>query len=87
MAEAPVTLPHQPDDGAEYRFCPRCGRDLQRRLLKAIAAYHSFIFFDTVYIGGGNAKHVDPDVLPENARIVDNTAGILGGVRLWDMDH
>lgn len=30
-----MTLPHQPDDGAEYRFCPRCGRDLQRRLLKA----------------------------------------------------
>jgi polyphosphate glucokinase len=58
----------------------------QRRLVKAIAAYHSFLFFDTIYIGGGNAKHVDPAILPANARIVENTAGILGGVRLWDMD-
>lgn len=58
----------------------------QRRLVKAIAAYHAFLFFDTIYIGGGNAKHVDPSILPPNARIVDNTAGILGGVRLWDMD-
>lgn len=59
----------------------------RRRLLKAIDAYHSFIFFDTIYIGGGNAKHVDPDMLPAHARLVDNTAGITGGVRLWDMDH
>ncbi len=59
----------------------------QRRLVKAIAAYHSFIFFDTIYIGGGNAKHVNAEVLPENARLVDNSAGITGGVRLWDLDH
>jgi len=58
----------------------------RRRLVKAIAAYESFLFFDTIYIGGGNAKHVDPAMLPENARIVDNTAGITGGVRLWEMD-
>ncbi|MEI6231387.1 MAG: ROK family protein, partial [Actinomycetes bacterium] len=58
----------------------------RRRLLKAIDAYYSFLFFDTIYIGGGNAKHVDPSTLPQNARIVDNTAGITGGVRLWELD-
>jgi polyphosphate glucokinase len=57
-----------------------------RRVAKAIAAYDRFLFFDTVYVGGGNAKHLDPDQLPTHARIVDNTAGIVGGVRLWDLD-
>ena len=58
-----------------------------RRVIKAIAAYERFLFFDTLYIGGGNAKHLDPDQLPIHARIVDNTAGIVGGVRLWELDN
>jgi polyphosphate glucokinase len=58
----------------------------RRRVLKAIVAYEKFLFFDTLYIGGGNAKHLDPEQLPTHAVIVDNTAGIVGGVRLWDLD-
>ncbi len=57
-----------------------------KRVVKAIAAYERFLFFDTIYLGGGNAKHLDPEQLPTHARIVDNTAGIVGGVRLWDLD-
>jgi polyphosphate glucokinase len=57
-----------------------------RRVTRAISAYERFLFFDTVYIGGGNAKHLDPEQLPTHARIVANTAGIVGGVRLWDLD-
>ncbi len=57
-----------------------------RRVLKAIAAYDRFLFFDTVYLGGGNAKHLDPEQLPIHAKVVDNTAGIIGGVRLWHLD-
>ena len=41
---------------------------------------------DHIYIGGGNAKRLDIEQLPTHARIVDNTAGIVGGVRLWDLD-
>jgi polyphosphate glucokinase len=39
-------------------------------------------------IGGGNAELIEPP-LPANVKIVSNTAGITGGVRLWDgrMDH
>ena len=55
-------------------------------MVKAIDAYDRFLFFDTIYIGGGNAKHLDPDQLPYARAIVDNTAGIVGGVRLWDLD-
>jgi polyphosphate glucokinase len=57
-----------------------------KRVVKAIAAYDRFLFFDTIYLGGGNAKHLDPEQLPTHAKVVDNTAGIVGGVRLWDLD-
>ncbi|NND59806.1 MAG: ROK family protein [Gammaproteobacteria bacterium] len=36
-----------------------------------------------LYIGGGNTKKLTVD-LPAGVRRVDNIAGILGGVRLWD---
>jgi polyphosphate glucokinase len=38
---------------------------------------------EVLYLGGGNAKHVDVD-LPDEVRIVPNVAGILGGIRLWE---
>jgi len=37
-----------------------------------------------IYLGGGNARLLDKDDFPENVDIVDNIAGLLGGVRLWD---
>ena len=39
-----------------------------------------------VYVGGGNARHVSIDLGPR-ATTVDNAAGILGGIRLWDPDR
>jgi polyphosphate glucokinase len=36
-----------------------------------------------LYIGGGNAKKLSIE-LPENVKRVDNTAGLLGGVKLWE---
>jgi polyphosphate glucokinase len=59
----------------------------RRRVAKALLAYDRFLFYDTVYVGGGNAKHLDPDDLSRKAMIIPNTAGITGGVRLWDMDN
>jgi polyphosphate glucokinase len=56
------------------------------RVLKALDGYDRFLFYDHVYLGGGNSKHLEATPLPEKATIVPNTAGILGGVRLWDMD-
>jgi polyphosphate glucokinase len=35
-----------------------------------------------IYLGGGNAKKIKGD-MPDNVKIVDNTAGILGGIKLW----
>jgi polyphosphate glucokinase len=54
-----------------------------RRVKRALDCITTLVGFDTLYIGGGNAKHVTLD-LPVNVRLVSNTAGITGGVRLWD---
>ncbi len=58
----------------------------RKRVAKALLAYDRFLFYDTVYVGGGNAKHLDIDELSRKAKIVPNTAGITGGVKLWEMD-
>ena len=55
-----------------------------KRVLKALPAYRRFLFFDKVYIGGGNAKKLPLDELPDYAEVVPNSAGITGGVKVWD---
>jgi polyphosphate glucokinase len=54
-----------------------------RRLGRVLACITTLVGFDTLYIGGGNAKQIELDLGP-NARVVSNEAGITGGVRLWD---
>ncbi len=54
-----------------------------RRVRTAIDFIKTLTSSDTLYIGGGNARHVKLR-LPENVRIVSNEAGITGGIRLWD---
>ena len=49
----------------------------------AVATLDALLFFDHVYIGGGNAARVTVDLGPK-ASLVDNAAGILGGIKLWD---
>jgi polyphosphate glucokinase len=54
-----------------------------RRVRRAVETLDALFFFDHVYIGGGNSVRVTADLGPK-ASIVDNTAGILGGIRLWE---
>lgn len=35
-----------------------------------------------LYLGGGNARLIERD-LPKNVRVVQNVAGLLGGIALW----
>jgi polyphosphate glucokinase len=53
-----------------------------KRVRKAIDTMRALSFFDHCYIGGGNSKHLDGD-LATDVSTVDNTAGILGGIKLW----
>jgi polyphosphate glucokinase len=55
----------------------------QKRVRRAIDTLRTLVNFDHLYIGGGNAKHLEGE-LPADVSLVDNSAGILGGIRLWD---
>jgi len=54
----------------------------QRHVLEAIESLRNLTNFDHLYIGGGNSRLLDIH-LPSDVSVVSNTAGILGGVRLW----
>ncbi len=53
-----------------------------RRLRKAITIVHTLVNYDALYLGGGNAAAIDFD-LPRQVKIVSNSAGITGGIKLW----
>jgi polyphosphate glucokinase len=55
----------------------------EKRVRRAIEVLRALTFFDRCFIGGGNSSRLGPD-LPEGVTIVDNTAGILGGIKLWE---
>jgi polyphosphate glucokinase len=52
------------------------------RVAHAVATLDGLTYFDHLYLGGGNARHVTVDLGPKVSK-VDNLAGILGGIRLW----
>lgn len=53
-----------------------------RRVGIAVQTLDRLTFFDHVYIGGGNSVHVTIDLGPRST-LVDNAAGLEGGVKLW----
>jgi polyphosphate glucokinase len=53
-----------------------------KRARRAVDTLRALSFFDHCYIGGGNSKHLTGD-LADDVSTVDNTAGILGGIKLW----
>ena len=60
------------------------------RVRKAINQLDLMLYFDHLYIGGGNARRVKRDDLGDvldKTTVVDNSAGILGGIRLWEGHH
>ena len=56
-----------------------------KRVGKVIAILNSLTNFDHLYIGGGNASHIEGP-LPEHVTIVSNDAGMTGGIALWRDD-
>ncbi len=57
-----------------------------KRVRRAIVAFDEMLYFDHLYVGGGNAKHLAPADIGPRGEIIANTAGIIGGVRVWDLD-
>ena len=54
-----------------------------KRVQRVIGLLETLAAYDTLYIGGGNAKAIAFD-LPSNVRITANAAGLTGGIHLWD---
>ncbi len=54
-----------------------------KRVLHVIDQLDSLVHYDMLIIGGGNASHIALP-LPERTRIIDNDAGITGGIALWN---
>jgi len=55
------------------------------RVRRAIDTVTGLTTCDVLYIGGGNARKIAFEV-PRHVRIVSNTAGLTGGLRLWEPD-
>ena len=61
-------------------------RRWSKRVLTAVEMFDALLHIDRLYVGGGNAGKVDVD-LGHRAEVVDNAAGILGGIKLWELDR
>ncbi len=63
-------------------------RRWNKRVRRAIGFISTLVGYDTLYVGGGNAKLLDPEALaelPGEIRVVSNEAGITGGARVWNL--
>jgi polyphosphate glucokinase len=61
-----------------------------RRVHKAAVLLDGLFFYDHLFLGGGNARRIrraDLGDLADKTTVVDNTAGILGGIKLWETGH
>lgn len=77
---------HTYEDYLGRRGLDKYGKEKwNKHLREAIAQTSATFNWDHLYLGGGNTKKIDFD-LPPNVSIVDNTAGLLGGVALWRDD-
>jgi polyphosphate glucokinase len=74
------TYNEQLGEVALKRIGPRRWR---RRVMVALENFRVLTNFDHCYLGGGNSRHLRGNV-EEPYSVIDNLAGIIGGVRLWD---
>ncbi len=52
------------------------------RLAKALANLEHLFNYERLYIGGGETKNIN-FTLPDNATVIPNITGLLGGIKLW----
>ncbi|NHC46295.1 ROK family protein [Motilibacter aurantiacus] len=65
----------------------RIGRERwNARVAEAVEGLRWVFWWDRLYVGGGNTRHLTVDLGPD-VTVVPNLAGLLGGARLWDPAH
>ncbi len=57
-----------------------------KRVAGAIATLRPVFWWERLYLGGGNARRLTID-LGDDVTIVPNAVALIGGVRLWQVDH
>lgn len=58
------------------------------RVRRAVEGLRPVFCWDRLYLGGGNARRITPQTLErlgDDVVVVPNQAGIVGGVRAWDL--
>ncbi|MBA3267767.1 MAG: ROK family protein [Acidimicrobiia bacterium] len=74
------TYNEQLGEAARKRIGPK---KWNKRVEEALANLDVLLNPDRTYIGGGNSKHLTLELSPTTT-VVDNAAGILGGIKLWE---
>lgn len=90
-----LELAHHPfADGKTYeqwlgdRSLHELGEPVWRDWLdRAVAQMRHTFNFDVLYLGGGNSRLLKSSEMPGDVRLVDNIAGLLGGIALWTDVH
>lgn len=87
LAHLPITKNKDYDDYLGAKAFAKVGKkDWNERLKRVIEIYKVVFNYDTLYIGGGNAKEIDFE-LDHNIKMVSNKDGIKGGAKLWDLEE
>ena len=60
-------------------------RNWSKRMLEVVESLRPVFLWDHLYVGGGNARRLTT-FLGDDVTIVPNVAGIIGGVKAWDLD-
>lgn len=85
LAHLPITKTKDYDDYIGNKAFEKIGKkEWNERLQRIIEIYKTVFNYDTLYIGGGNAKHINFE-LDHNITLVSNKDGIKGGAKLWDV--
>lgn len=84
LAHLPVSKNKDYDDYIGDRaFIKEGEKKWNERLQRIIGIYKTVFNYDELYLGGGNAKHINFE-LDSNIHVVSNRDGIKGGAKLWD---
>jgi polyphosphate glucokinase len=83
LAHMPISNTKDYDDYIGDKAMRKLGnKEWNERVKRIIEIYKTVFNYDNLYLGGGNAKHIDFP-LENNIKIVSNKEGIKGGAKLW----